>query len=68
MISKTMEGAKAYTAFAERRRGRETEGPEEELLPGLDKARQFGEKQSQLLNFAKKNPKLFAQYLKSYLE
>jgi flagellar M-ring protein FliF len=68
MISKTMEWAKAYTALAERRRGREPEGPEEELLPGLDKARQFGEKQSQLLNFAKKNPKLFAQYLKSYLE
>lgn len=43
--------------------------PSEELPPGLglDGATKLSEKENQLLNFAQSNPKLFAQYIKSWL-
>jgi flagellar M-ring protein FliF len=49
---------------------KEDGGSEEELSAGLlvDQAEAVGDKQANLIQFAKKNPRLFAQYLKGWLE
>jgi len=71
MLSRTFEAAKPSELAGEKRRelgvaGDESEVPAESLL---DKAvQQLGQKQTSLMQFAQKNPRLFAQYLKNWLQ
>ncbi len=69
MISSAMQEAPQPRELPERRPGEAAEG---EMLPPSafeEKAlEQLGEKQTGLVTFAQKNPRLFAQYLKNWLQ
>lgn len=69
MLSRTIESIKPVAELSEGRRELREPGAPAIGDTLLDKAvQQMGEKQASLLQFAQKNPRLFAQYLKNWLQ
>ncbi len=70
MLSKTVKDAEMSRGLPEGKREIEGAGGSDELPPGvsMEGAAKLGERESQLVNFAQTNPKLFAQYIKSWLQ
>jgi len=72
MVSRTLETVRPAGEFPDKRRELGVAGGPEDDMPMdglLDKAvEQLGQKQTTLIQFAQKNPRLFAQYLKNWLQ
>lgn len=71
VLSKALEegAGRAALEIGESKRRVGEEGAVEELPAGvMEQGMQIGERQARIIEFAKKNPRLFAQYLKAWLQ
>lgn len=67
LLSKTVERGEAVPELPEEKKGLEP-GAEELPSAAFMEQAKIGERQANLIQFAKQNPRLFAQYLKTWLE